>query len=303
MGTINLISLTEQYVQDQLLQPATIRSYRIVARTTTRVIGDLPLQDIQEKHLLAYRNKVLEKAKPVTWNSYLNHLRVIFSYALRKKYIKEDPCLYVSRAAIGEKSKKAVPIALLQRSIHLLSSDDECLQPGWFWASVLRTLFYTGMRRRQLISLRWHHVHLDSREILLVAAGSKTKREWRIPINQALADDLRLIKLKTEQCLRTQNLAERQVFNVTLFYSRYFGPEMTESHVSGFFRRLSQKMGDFLSPHRLRHTLATELMRKKNPNLKAVQYMLGHSDIRITLSYIEQDLDIVREVVAQLPCL
>ena len=44
----------------------------------------------------------------------------------------------------------------------------------------------------------------------------------------------------------------------------------------GFFRRLSQKKGGYLSPHCLRHTLATELMRKKNPNLKAMQYLLGH---------------------------
>ena len=303
MGTINLISLTEQYVQDQLLQPATIRSYRVVARTTTRVIGNLPLEDIHEQHLLAYRSKVLEKAKPITWNSYLNHLRVVFRYALRKKYINENPCQYIRGATIGEKSKKVIPLELLQRSIHLLSSDDDFPQPGWFWAKVLRVLFYTGMRRRQLISLRWGHVNLDNKEILLAAAGSKTKREWRIPINQTLADDLRQIKQKTVKCLSTQDLVERQVYNVTLFYSRYFGPEMTESHVSGFFRRLSHKMEARLSSHRLRHTLATELMRKKNPNLKAVQYLLGHSDIRTTLSYVEQDLDILREVVAQLPCL
>ena len=284
MGTINLISLTEQYVQDQLLQPATIRSYRIVARTTTCVIGNLPLQDIQEQHLLIYRNHVLKNAKPVTWNSYLSHLRVMFRYAIRKKYIHEDPCQYVGRAAIGEKTKKVVPLELLQRGIFLLSSDDDFPQPGWFWAKVLRVLFYTGMRRRQLISMRWKHVNFDTMEILLAAEGSKTKREWRIPMTQSVADDLHFLKDQTMKCLGAKDLkelAQRQVYNVTLFYSRYYGPEMTEDHVGGFFRRLSQKMGAYLSPHRLRHTLATELMRKKNPNLKAVQYLLGHSDIRI----------------------
>ena len=48
------------------------------------------------------------------------------------------------------------------------------------------------------------------------------------------------------------------------------------------------------SPHRFRHTAATNLM--KNPeNLYVVKQLLGHKDIKVTLSYIESDISSLRK--------
>ena len=41
------------------------------------------------------------------------------------------------------------------------------LCPRWFWRVVFRTLYFTGIRRRQLVALQWQDVNLDAREIHL----------------------------------------------------------------------------------------------------------------------------------------
>ncbi|MBJ3607928.1 tyrosine-type recombinase/integrase, partial [Salmonella enterica subsp. enterica serovar Derby] len=51
------------------------------------------------------------------------------------------------------------------------------------------------------------------------------------------------------------------------------------------------------SSHRYRHTVATELMQKPEQNLYVTQKLLGHRDIKVTLSYIEHNVEMLRSCV------
>ncbi|MBL7001100.1 MAG: tyrosine-type recombinase/integrase, partial [Gammaproteobacteria bacterium] len=87
-----------------------------------------------------------------------------------------------------------------------------------------------------------------------------------------------------------------QLFNVTLFYDRYKGEEMSEEQVSGFFRRLSKGLEFNISPHMLRHTMATEMA--KTGQIKTLQQILGHSDISTTMNfYVHPDINQLRSLV------
>lgn len=46
-----------------------------------------------------------------------------------------------------------------------------------------------------------------------------------------------------------------------------------------------------------RHTVATELMQKPEQNLYVTQKLLGHRDIKVTLSYIEHNVEMLRSCV------
>ena len=180
------------------------------------------------------------------------------------------------------------------------------LCPRWFWRIVFRTLYYTGMRRRQLVTLCWRDVDLGAAEIRLRHEGSKTRREWTIPIPDPLLGDLMKLQERTlEQrgILDAERLRRNQVFNVTTFYARYKGTNMTEAQVTGFFKRLASISGIEVSAHRMRHTLATELTRGENRDLKAVQDLLGHTDIRTTLRYVHTDTAQMRRLFEGLPAL
>ncbi|UIN12397.1 tyrosine-type recombinase/integrase [Yersinia ruckeri] len=53
------------------------------------------------------------------------------------------------------------------------------------------------------------------------------------------------------------------------------------------------------SLHRFRHTVATNLMKSPDRNIQAVKRLLGHSSLRPTLEYIDEDIDSLRELLEQ----
>ncbi|MCO7264419.1 site-specific integrase, partial [Dickeya zeae] len=61
-----------------------------------------------------------------------------------------------------------------------------------------------------------------------------------------------------------------------------------------FFRRLSNECRFTVSPHRFRHTLATEMMKSPDRNLQIVKNLLGHSSLTTTLEYVESNIDSIR---------
>lgn len=69
-------------------------------------------------------------------------------------------------------------------------------------------------------------------------------------------------------------------------------PVATLQPVKSFFRRLSKECVFAVSPHRFRHTLATELMKSPDRNLQMVKGLLGHRSITTTMEYIDINLDV-----------
>ncbi len=54
-----------------------------------------------------------------------------------------------------------------------------------------------------------------------------------------------------------------------------------------------------MSPHRFRHTLATELMKAPDRNLQMVRGLLGHRSIATMMEYIDINLDVAGSVLGR----
>lgn len=289
--------LVESYIRETILRPETVRSYRIVARVFENDIGARNISAIDRELVLKWRGKILNRALPTTWNSYRMHLGVIWNFAKRRGLAHSNPFMETRRAPVLQKKKKTVSDNVLAEAMALLGDADKAPYPGWFWATAVRLLYCTGMRRRQLTSLRWDDIDLDARVILLRAESSKTKREWSIPIPAACFTDLIELRDRTLKINATAIANNDQVFRVGLFYHRYYGKELSPEQLGGFFKRLSAKLGSKVSSHRLRHTMATELARGENRDLKALQVVLGHTDLRTTLEYVHPDQSQLRQLL------
>jgi integrase len=316
-GNTTLKGLLDHYVRDNVLRPATVQVYgNVVLQMIKDCAGDrddLALRLITHELLVSWRTQVLARARPSSWNNYRAHIRALLNYAVLAGWLSDSPLKRVKAAPVGALKGKALGQAELRRLLSLLRDDygEECavgnaLCPRWFWRIAVKTLYYTGMRRRQLVSLRWRDINFEKAEILLRYEGSKTRRQWEIPIPEPLAPELRRLQSRTlEQRGLTDatTLLDDQVFNVTLFYKRYRGVRMTEAQLTGFFKRLTNAAGVQVSAHRMRHTLATELTRGENRDIKAVQDLLGHTDIRTTLLYVHTDTAQMRRLFEDLPAL
>lgn len=282
--------LCEEYLRVSALRPRTEVSYRNVVGA---FVNDTQAKDLDEVTLelvISWRDDVLSRATETTWHTYQRTLRALWNYAIDQKYVKENPFRKVRSPRRGAKVKKTLSSSTVLNAIQHLEqcNGSDKFKPAWFWLTVFKTLIHTGMRTQQLVSMRWRDINFDEGTILLSYVGSKSRREWLIPIPRRIDDDLHNLAVVSRKYSHKtmKQLRNEQVFRIQLFNDAYAGTEMTSSQVFGFFRRLSQDLNVKISPHRLRHTFATILATQPNVDLRTLQYLLGHTDIRVTMGYV-----------------
>ena len=295
--------LTELHIRRQSLSPHTAKAYRSKIKRFVEFQGsDLPVDEITEDQLIAFKEHILKSCTATTFNTLRRHLQVIFMLAVKEKHIYASPLGEIAQARVPKVPPKAVPQDLLTLvTTYLKQSRDRFTEPPWYWLTVIAVFYYTGMRRRQLAGLRWADLDFTEGLIHLSATYSKNLREWRVPMPgqvQPLLLDLREATLKRVHVINPSD----PVFNLTLFAPRVTGVwsmERSVEQLSRFFKKLMKRTGVEISPHRLRHTAGTEYMRlTRDP--KTVQMLLGHSKLDTTMQYNHPTLEDVRTLMARL---
>lgn len=289
--------ILEEYLASKSLSGASVSTYRTVVHTFIKDTKARIPSEVSKATILEWRQMVLARATPQTWNNYLRHMRAIFNYAVSQGYLAHSPFLEVSLVRTPKKRKKGMDHDAIQYYFHAM----EAVPEGWFWQIVTRTFYYTGMRRRQLVGLRWPDVDLDRRILLLRSETSKNLREWHIPICDNLAPWLSELRKRTLTVTAPNYLSHGQVFNIALFNKAYRTREMTAEQVTSFYLRLRRNNGNKypISPHRFRHNLATQLVREAP--VRHVQELLGHTSLSTTMEYVEPDIEDLRKAVSKMP--
>ncbi len=275
-------------------------TYRLVTKifmTFTRDTGCETFQDVTHQRLLDWKEDIIIRATRTTWNTYFRHLRSIGNCAVQNGLIEANPFLQVTAVkeyshlpkVISDDDMLAIIAAIRQHEEHRLP---------WFWEMVTRFLYYHGIRRKQLVGIRWNDIYYDQQVINLRAESSKNKIEHCIPLHQNCLDDLMQLQEKTEKIVGS-DLSGKQAFNVTLFSVRYFGAEMHRGQVSDYYQRLYKGSGIRISAHRLRHTMATKL--GTTGNIRVLQEMLGHKSILTTQRYVHVGIGHMRTLAISLP--
>ena len=134
----------------------------------------------------------------------------------------------------------------------------------------------TGMRLVEILNLKRPDIHNG----YIYLTKTKTYMPRQIPINKTLAEVLVAIPI--------------QMSSDYLFWGKKGGP--LKSITRSFKNALKQAGIRNLTFHDLRHTFASKLVMK-NVSLKAVQELLGHRDIKITMRYAHLSEDIKKDAV------
>ncbi len=262
-------------------------------------------KEVTETLLRQWKIIVLSRSSESTWNNYHRHLKTLFSSAFKTEGIQdENPFSLVRRIASPIEKDKVVTISDINYTIAVVNEYSSSFSPAWFWENIIRFLYYTGVRRRQIVGLKWGDIKYDQHAILLSAQHSKTKKQWYIPITEPIDLILRNQYQRTAKVLKRQPLPHEQLFNITIFTNGYSGSVLKGESISGFFRRL-KKHGSNLSAHKLRHTMATVLCNidgteNASISLKSLQSQLGHSTINTTAQYIRPSLSSQAKMLNQL---
>lgn len=190
-------------------------------------------------------------------------LKALLTWARKGGRVKSNPIADMSRVGRPRKTHRALTVQEVNR---LLDASDEPDRTIWL------TFLHTGMRRGELVKLRWPAVCFRTHTIRVESETSKSRRQRDIPMTPEL--EARLLKLQAEA---------RDPEGVVL--GTRDGKERGNNLRRRFLRCLKRAgidTGD-VTIHTLRHTFATQLLLN-GANPKAVSELLGHSSITITMN-------------------
>jgi integrase/recombinase XerD len=194
-------------------------------------------------------------------------LKRFYRYCLRERRIKADPTLKLEPPKRAPRFPKSLSEADVEA---LLAAADTATPPGLRDRAMLETLYATGLRVSELVSLKTFTVNLDAGVVRVTGKGSK---ERLVPLGENAVHWI------------TQYLKRRNSKSEALFVTTR-GAGMTRQAFWHLIRRYGARAipGKKLSPHVLRHAFATHLINH-GADLRVVQLLLGHADISTTQIY------------------
>jgi integrase/recombinase XerD len=159
----------------------------------------------------------------------------------------------------------------------LLQSPDTTEPRGLRDRALIELLYATGLRVSELVGLRQQDLNLDSGYLTCTGKGRKQRL---VPVGDEAAAWLTRYVTEARPALLKKRASPR------LFVNARGGSALTRV---GFWKILKAYgkragVGGALSPHVLRHSFATHLL-ERGADLRAIQMMLGHSDLSTTQIY------------------
>ena len=206
-------------------------------------------------------------------------LRKMFNKAIDWDYCTENP---VSKVKLfSECEYKRERVLSDKEECRLFQEAAEHLKP------ILTCALNTAMRISEILNLQWKHVDLERRQITIPSSSSKTNRKRVIPINDTLVRELK----------RVNSSGEGHVF---LYLDSKTGKNRPVKSIKTAFNRACERAGiEDLRFHDLRHTAASRLI-DRGADPVAVQYILGHANLKTTEIYLHSYLQQMRKAIDRL---
>ena len=241
---------------------------------------------IDKEFIQKFIYDVAKKVNPRSQARIISGLRSFFEYLIFEDYRKTNPTDLIETPNIGRK----LPDTLSEDEINqLITSIDLSDSQGERNRTILETMYSCGLRVSELISLKISDLFFEEGFIRVIGKGNKQRF---IPIHTTAQ---KYILNYTKQ-VRNQ-MTPQKGFEDTVFLNRR-GKGLTRQMIFIILKDLAFKinLSKKISPHTLRHSFATHLL-KNGADLRAIQQMLGHESITTTEIYVHLDKSYLKEIV------
>ena len=208
---------------------------------------------------------------PRTANDILKILRTAFRFLVSEGLVAENPFEGVSSI---KQNEKVIDILTVDELKALLNAPEQRDYADFRDYVLMNVLTDTMARINEILSLKVSDVDLSSRTITLRPEVTKTRKGRFLNISKLTA---RLMK---------ELLSEVAEFESEYIFLANYGEPLTPNH---FRHRLTKyvKIAGIkkkVHPHLFRHTAAT-LFLENGGDIRSLQIILGHSDLRMTMKY------------------
>ncbi|WP_027964522.1 site-specific tyrosine recombinase XerD [Halalkalibacillus halophilus] len=228
---------------------------------------------VDRSHIRSYLNALHHEGKsPASRARILSSLRSFHQFLIREYGLKTDATMHVE----SPKQERKLPKVLTNQEVELLLDVQGDKPIDVRNKAMLETLYATGLRISELLSLKTEDLHLLMGFVRITGKGGK---ERIVPLGkhaQKAIEDY--VEHARPMLLKHQSYDQ-------LFLNHHGRPMGRQ----GFWKVLKglaikQEIHKEITPHMLRHSFATHLL-ENGADLRAVQEMLGHVDISTTQIY------------------
>lgn len=265
--------------------PRTIENYKLYLERFIDFAGDIDVAKITSETIRKYRlwlnryknSNTGEELLLITQNYHLIALRGLLTYLSQR----DISSLAADKITLPKTVRKQVTFLHYDEVVRLIEQIPLDNEPGLRDRAIIELLFSSGLRVSELVSLNRDHINLARREFMVRGKGQKDRPVF---VSISAAEHV-----KNYLDARSDSLPA-----LFISYSR----RLAKPSVSGDYRRLSARsiqrmvshyarlagITKHVSPHTMRHSFATDLLMN-GADLRAVQSMLGHSNIATTQIY------------------
>ena len=229
-----------------------------------------------------YLNK--QKKSSRTQARILSSIKSFYNYLIFDDKIKENPSVEI----YSPKLEKKLPIVLSIKEVNkIIETIDLSLDNGERNRTIIECLYSCGLRVSELINLKVSEINFSDEYIKVIGKGNKQRIT---PINNSL---ITYFKNYINE-IRSKIKIDKK--NTDYLFLNRRGKKISRVLVFNIVKEASEKAGikKNISPHTFRHSFATHLV-EGGADLRAVQEMLGHSNITTTEIYTHLDTKYLKE--------
>ena len=265
--------------------PRTIENYKLYLERFIDFAGDIDVAKITSETIRKYRlwlnryknSNTGEELLLITQNYHLIALRGLLTYLSQR----DISSLAADKITLPKTVRKQVTFLHYDEVVRLIEQIPLDNEPGLRDRAIIELLFSSGLRVSELVNLNRDHINLARREFMVRGKGQKDRPVF---VSMSAAE-------------HAKNYLDARHDNLPALFISY-SRRLAKPSVSGDYRRLSARsiqrmvshyarlagITKHVSPHTMRHSFATDLLMN-GADLRAVQSMLGHSNIATTQIY------------------
>jgi integrase/recombinase XerC len=282
-----------QYLQlEKRYSPHTVRSYSNDLEQFSSFLSEQNLSAepelVTSQDIRSWIVRLLENDySPVSVHRKISCLRVFFRYLRKEGRINTDPLEKV----VLPKTRKRLPVFVEEESLTRLLDNYDFGNDfkGIRNRTIIEMLYVTGMRRSELINLRYNDIDLP--EASAKVTGKRNKQRI-IPLMKSFI-------VRLEEYIRVSE-DYRVNRDENWFFVNDKGNKLYDKYVYNIVKDYLAMVTTIekKSPHILRHTFATHMLNR-GADLNSIKEFLGHANLSATQIYTHNTFEKLRKIYKQ----
>jgi integrase/recombinase XerC len=260
------------------LSEHTLNNYRRDLDRFMQHLDELSAADItavKETHVSSYvaqRHRRQINAKSIQRE--LSAIRSVFNFLITEGELKLNPAKEIRAPKTGRKLPRALDVDQIQHFLEITDTSPIALRDR----AILELFYSSGLRLSELVGLNLDSINLSEAQVQVTGKGNKQRI---VPVGRKAISSIKdWLKVRKQE-----DIVDKEA----LFVSRH-GKRLSARSVQQRMRYWAQKQAlpTHVHPHMLRHSFASHVLESSG-DLRAVQELLGHSDINTTQIYTHLD--------------